>query len=262
MNNYGQQYKILNAKIELQLIEDILQFHNKGNLLMDECFVSSLKFHDLSYENFQSLERHEFEISPFNKDTIPLPEIKNDNRREVTARKFSDKKINFERVASLLTLSFGIEDKSRTYPSAGALYPVEIACAVLEGRLLNAPPCGFYHYRPTQNVLQSLRKVSLPTMKETLFHWDLSETSNPNFAFIYFITIPKMLIKYRHRGYRYALMEIGSMYQHADLMAKRLGLTNKLHSAFCDGELIKLLGLDNFTFMPIIIQSFGIPDEV
>jgi SagB-type dehydrogenase family enzyme len=124
-------------------------------------------------------------------------------------------------------------------------------------KLNNSPPSGFYHYRPTLNVLQPIKTLPSEAMRKVLLHMELTKACAPAFALLYVGVVAKMLVKYRHRGYRYALMEAGSMYQQADLIGQSLGLRNKLYSGFNDHEILKLIGLDNMTFLPLVIQSFG-----
>lgn len=259
MNVTGKNLKTMAVNLQVDLVDDVLQFHNKGNLCIDEKFKNRLLPHTLALDQLQSLERSDFEISPFHDEAVRCDSnSENTIRRQRSAKIFGETTIEFSTIKQLLHHSFGMRaDCSRPYPSGGALYPVEVICLVFAEKIKNSPPAGFYHYRPTRHVLQPLNQMDSETMRKVVYHLEMQKVAAPLFAFLYVGVIPKMLVKYRYRGYRYALMEAGSMYQQADLIAQTLGLRNKLYSGFNDHELIKFIGLDNLNFIPLVVQSFG-----
>ena len=79
----------------------------------------------------------------------------------------------------------------------------------------------------------------------------------PGLAIIYTIYMPKNLFKYRYRGYRMALMEVGSIYMLVELQAKALGLGCRLWSAYTDSMLCKALGINPALFFPVCVHFIG-----
>ena len=73
----------------------------------------------------------------------------------------------------------------------------------------------------------------------------------------YYEKFEKALFKYRYRGYRMALMETGSMYQNAVLVADQIGLKNRVWAGYTDSYVAKTMNLDQRTVAPLIVQFFG-----
>ncbi|MBB2660641.1 SagB/ThcOx family dehydrogenase [Escherichia coli] len=86
---------------------------------------------------------------------------------------------------------------------------------------------------------------------------DSERLGKPHFALVYCIIFEKALFKYRYRGYRMALMETGSMYQNAVLVADQIGLKNRVWAGYTDSYVAKTMNLDQRTVAPLIVQFFG-----
>jgi hypothetical protein len=81
------------------------------------------------------------------------------------------------------------------------------------------------------------------------------------FYVVYFINLKKAIFKYRSRGYRLALMEVGSMYQQMLRVAQDHGVGSRVLSGFSEYALAKNCGLDSRVLLPAIIQAFAYPEE-
>lgn len=84
-----------------------------------------------------------------------------------------------------------------------------------------------------------------------------NDIGTPNLALIYVMYMPKNLFKYRYRGYRMALMEVGSIYMLVEMQAKSLGLSCRLWSAYTDSMLCKVLGINPALFFPVCVHFIG-----
>lgn len=251
-------FKFLKHFTDYNLIQELLTFHNKSTVLIDPKITCHFK-PNISGQVLESLTNTDIEINPFHLHDIPCKTHTSAHlKRNRSADSFINKQIDFQVVESLLNESFAMQDDgSRPYPSGGALYPVEVFCVLFQERLLQSPVSGVYHYRPSLQVLQEICTITSTQLHEGL-HLDLSITiGSPNFCILYLVNIEKTLIKYRLRGYRYALIESGAMCHQADLVGKSLGLKNRLYSSFDDFELMSLLNLNKMSFLPIVIQMFG-----
>ena len=96
----------------------------------------------------------------------------------------------------------------------------------------------------------------LPTINR-LFHGLVEEDAPPNLCILYLVHIKKSIFKYRYRGYRHALMEVGSMYQQVAMVSQSLGLGSTVWSGFNDYQVMDELGLDRRMFLPLTMQFLG-----
>ncbi len=249
----------VNKHVDLKVKQDILRFHNKGNILIDNQFVPSLCFPPLPITVLQDLEGHDTEISPFHHESIPCTSTQNISiRRNRSASEFAATKIDFSILQTLLNESFAADDAlRRPYPSGGALYTIEVLCCIFNEKLHESPVSGIYHYRSNLKKLQLLRETPSEEIIQRVLHAEPEKSREANFIFIYMINLPKAIVKYRYRGYRLAWMEVGAMFMQADLVAKELGLKNRLSSSFNDFEITKFAQLDSHSFIPAVVQLFG-----
>jgi SagB-type dehydrogenase family enzyme len=248
-----------NKYVDLKVKKDILSFHNKGNILLDKPFFPAVSFPPLPLDVLQNLETLDTEINPFHHDSIPCTSIqKSAVRRNRSASDFTGQKIDFEILQTLLNESFAAnEELRRPYPSGGALYTIEVLCCATNEKINQLPVNGIYHYRANLKKLQLLREVSYEKINQHVLSLEQEQGRKANFILIYVINLPKAIVKYRYRGYRLAWMEVGAMFMQADLVARELGLKNRLSSSFNDFEITKFAQLDAHTFIPAIVQLFG-----
>lgn len=243
------------------VLEDINKFHKKGSFIFHESVSDISHLHNLSNTDLEQLTGNELLLKPSLSNTIddlseyslnPLDHL----HRNTSCDFFSSKPVPFNIVKNLVSplLSKGKTHK-RGYPSGGALYPVE--CFI----------CSLNKDNPWQeNILHLLPKTKSFEVVESSFDIEFLEKAilpnnsnigKPSFAVIYVGYIPKTIFKYKYRGYRLALMETGSMYMLLDLNAKRLGLRNRVWSAYTDDQVCKALGLNPALAFPFAVQFFG-----
>lgn len=170
------------------------------------------------------------------------------NRRSL--REYRDYPISINELYYLLHYAYGVTARMqaqsingtwayRAVPSAGALYPLEIYVAVLNGQL----PHGLYHYRPDRNGIEQV--------KEGEFYEDLKDRikAEPYInlskaSAIIFITgvYERVLVKYGDRGYRFILQEAGFVAQNMSLTANAIGLGSCMAGSFLDDQVDEFLG--------------------
>jgi SagB-type dehydrogenase family enzyme len=139
----------------------------------------------------------------------------------------------------------------RPYPSGGALYSAEmlvIAGEAIEG----VPPFSVAHYLPVSN-----RFELLPGQFDRESFKGISSIKGASFYLAYFVILKKAIFKYRSRGYRLALLEIGSMYQQITNVAQEHGVASRVLAGFSEYEFTKNCGLDSRLLLPAAIQAFG-----
>jgi SagB-type dehydrogenase family enzyme len=138
------------------------------------------------------------------------------------------------------TLSFeGFTLGARTYPSGGALYPLEIYPVL---QRVEGIADGIYHYDPFAHELEEIRIGNVHDQFAAMtFGQDMLATANA----ILFITavFERSMWKYGQRGYRYVWIEAGHLGQNLYLVAGALGLAPVALGGFYDAEANALLGL-------------------
>jgi len=168
-------------------------------------------------------------------------------RKRRSIREFSNLSISKKELYSLLFLSSGIthldgdlDNSKRTYPSAGARYPLEVYPIVLNCEGVEK---GLYHYNVKENSLEML-------LNKDLGKWLAKNTGGEkwimNVAVVFVITavLDRARIKYGDRGYRLALIETGHLGQNMLLLATELGLGSCPIAGFVDSEINKLLDIN------------------
>ena len=163
-------------------------------------------------------------------------------RRSV--REFGSASVELYEVGQLLWAAQGITDSQswplRTAPSAGALYPLEIALLVGD---VNGLASGVYRYLPRSHALRLLfkgdRRVSLANAA-----LGQSWVAEAACALVLTAVYQRTTSKYGERGERYVHMEVGHVGQNVYLQARALGLGTTMVGAFRDQEVHPVLGLE------------------
>ncbi len=172
------------------------------------------------------------------------------SRRSV--REFARQALTLDELSQLLWAAQGIsQGRFRTTPSAGALYPLEVAVAVRNVEGLEA---GVYRYDPAThdltvvrsgNVLRSLARAAIGQA------W----VEGGAIALVFAAVYDRTTTKYGERGSRYVHMEAGHAAQNVYLQAEAMGLGTVVVGAFRGGAVKDLLQLESdeepLTIMPV-----------
>jgi SagB-type dehydrogenase family enzyme len=144
----------------------------------------------------------------------------------------------------------------RMYPSAGALYPLDVV-ACISGVDGVAP--GHYVYDPIEHAL--LRRGDLTTA-------DLHEAAslhNPippaGVTFAISATFARSRAKYGLRGYRFTMFEAGHLAHAIIIAATALGLTSLPWGGFADAEVDAALDLDGLERSCLYLVSISAPED-
>ena len=133
----------------------------------------------------------------------------------------------------------GFSSGGRTYPSGGALYPLEIYPVLQQ---VEGLADGIYHYDPWHHELEEVRPGNFHAQfaAMTIGQGMLAQANA-----VFFITalFERSMWKYGQRGYRYTWIEAGHLGQNLYLVAGALGLAPVSVGGFYDGEANALLGV-------------------
>ncbi|MFC2061356.1 SagB/ThcOx family dehydrogenase [Elusimicrobiota bacterium] len=200
-------------------------------------------------------------------DIIKLPEpvIKGEISLEQaiytrhSVRSYSNKPLTLEDVSQLLWAAGGervdaVTSASRTYPSAGACYPLEFYLVV--GKVEGIEP-GLYYYQADRHALKSMIKGEL---RNTLTHEGYSQSVIKNAPATVVVTAiyPKTTKKYGKRGEKYVSMDSGYSGENIYLMAAARGLGTVAVGAFNEMGIKRVLRLHD-NEVPVCLYPVGYP---
>ena len=195
---------------------------------------------------------------------LDRPKIKKglieDIQNRESYRQFKDKGLNRNQISMILWAAGGrkvdaITQASRTAPSAGARYPLELFLLIGKDAT-EGIQAGLYHYLVKEHSLQPL--FSGDKRKELasacLGQGYISEAP---VSLILAVDYSRTTSRYgEDRGVRYVHMDVGHSCQNAYLMVTDLGLGTVEIGAFHDEEVKKVLGLDR-NIQPLAVMPIG-----
>lgn len=252
--------------VEQDVYEDVSEFHAKSNYtnvpgVTTRCYLSSADDQILS-----TLTQAEVPFWGGFEKSYKLSgersQKANEMLRDESAETFYDgQNLKFSFIEQLLIDAFTARSETsskRPYPSGGALYPIEVFLCKLSDNIDSWPKNeNVLHLLPLSKSLEILTSPSTTDLFKALSGNNQISLGSPYFAIVYAIFFEKAIFKYRHRGYRLALLEAGSMYQMADICAKNLGLRSRMWAGFTDYQVAKIMGVNFKHIAPLAIQFFG-----
>lgn len=177
-----------------------------------------------------------------------------------STRKFSKTPLTSKEVSSLLYYSSGLrritlgQTANRFYPSAGARYPLEVYLAVLNVEGLDK---GIYHYFPKNH---SLEVLLTDPFRRTLFR-NIGQAWIKKSAVLFIISAVfyRSEVKYKDRGYRHVLTEVGHLTQNLYLVSSALALGCCSFAGYIDDGVNEILDLDGLEESVVGITAVGHP---
>ncbi len=191
---------------------------------------------------------------PIHKGTVSVEEA---IFRRKSVRDFSGKALSLQEVSQLLWAAGGktvdgITGPTRAYPSAGAIYPLDIY--LVAGNVTGLIP-GIYHYEWMKNQLKLVKKGDL---RGSLARAALSQRMIQDAPVTIVVTAQydKTLRRYGKRGMeRYVAMDTGHLGQNIHLQAEGMGLGTVMVGAFIDRDVKEILGTADE--LPVYMMPVG-----
>ena len=129
----------------------------------------------------------------------------------------------------------------RMYPSAGGLFPLESYVVLFQP--LEEYASGVYHYNPHTHSMTLIKKVTFTqTLMSALVMYEYA--TNAKMAIIFTAVFDRITKKYGERGYRFTLIEAGSMAQNVTLKATAIGVDSVQMGGIIDTQIENLLSID------------------
>lgn len=181
------------------------------------------------------------------------------NRR--SPNMFTGENISTHNLGALLSFGAGITDwggdpdtHRRAYPSAGAMYPLELYLCPLA---ISGLDPGVYHFNVREECLEQLT-TEVYREDMSFIANDLTETA----AVALFLTsaFDRTTKKYSDRGYRYVLMEAGHLMQNVCLVAEALELGCRPIAGFNEDKADEFLDCPH-SETTLYIGLVGVPRE-
>lgn len=251
--------------MDVNVFDDIVKFHSKTNFAIHKAVEPVTCLHNLPAATLKQLTGNELKFYPDMDLTVQTTAVEsletcNPLSRMDSCSFFPKQKLSFDKIKKLISplLAKTSATYNRGYPSGGALYPIEIfLCNLSENN--TDWPCdeNVLHLLPQSKKLEI---IQCSVEREKLIQAIIpppNQIGSPNIAIVYAAYIPKTIFKYRHRGYRLAHLEAGSMYMLTDLMSKQLKIPNRVWSGYCDHMISKCMGLNPTLLFPLCVQLFG-----
>lgn len=195
---------------------------------------------------------------------LPEPETKEGPsiwdclRRRRSWRNYKNQPVSLMELSQILWGSYGVTAKEwgyylRTVPSAGALYPIEIYVASFN---VDGLKKGIYHFNP--------KDMSLNGVFEGDFSREITNAClgqdfilDSAFALIFTAILLRTTSRYRERGIRYILMDLGCIIQNTYISLTALGMGGCIIGAFLDSAMNKIMNLDPQKELVLAVFSAG-----
>lgn len=183
---------------------------------------------------------------PKTKSSSSLEEALNKRR---SVRDYKKSRLSLDQVSQLLWAASGINQYGRTFPSAGATYPLETYLVVGEVEGLKT---GIYHYLPNEHILKKIKDGDIrKKLSQAALGQGMIENAPVNI--IIDADYYRTTTHYGERGKRYVHMEAGHVGQNVHLQAEVLNLGTVMIGAFRDERVKSVLGVkeDPLYIIPI-----------
>ncbi len=179
--------------------------------------------------------------------------------RRVSRRNFSGDALDLSQVGTLLWSAGGmgvdgVSGPTRTIPSAGATYPLDIY--LLAGNI-NGLAAGIYSYDYINHALYPhLKGDQREALAAAALNQDFVAAAPASIVFV--ATYERTTERYGERGIRYVFMDSGYASQNIYLMATEMSLITVAIGAFNDDKVSAVLQVSG---EPVLIMPVGFPDS-
>ena len=143
----------------------------------------------------------------------------------------------------------------RTYPSAGGLYPVQVVVA--HRNTSDLEEWESLHYISSTNSIESLSKFTSAEMLCYIGHTDTFDPRSADFIVAYLVLPCLSIAKYEPRGYKFSLLEVGTMQESARQAGELSGWQSRAYGYYDELGIAALFGLNPDRAWIEGLQFFG-----
>lgn len=190
-------------------------------------------------------------------DRLEKKLLKNALIERQSQRNFKQKsRLEMTNISTILQYSIGLnrtylnketDDYSRFYPSAGGRYPIEAYIFMQNDAIIDS---SIYHYYVRENVLEKLFPIQKDEIKEAFLDDGITQ-----YPCLLVLTgfMPRTTMKYKNRGFHYALIEAGHIGQNVYLISAALGVQCCAIGGFIENEICRLLDINPEEEYPLYV---------
>jgi SagB-type dehydrogenase family enzyme len=250
---YHQESKLSNHKLQ-QFVEQIVEFG--GNAV-------STQHATVSFKQYPTREQIDLPRSSRRLGGHRLRDVL--RQRRTRRGEFTSRQVNLKQWGTLFEMSCGLTGKIahpeypdiiqdlRAWPSAGALYPIELYIASL---VTDEIERAWYHYQVQTHRLAKIGPCPSEEQLAQLVYAD-GLWSNASGLLVLTGNFNRTQQKYGERGYRFLFLDAGHLAQNLLLACEDLGLAAIPLGAFDDDMLAKSLELDTTREAPLYAILVG-----
>lgn len=243
--------------LDKKQLNDIIKFHNKTLFT----FHNKIPNMSMSANMMNWLTENEF------KQTIPQDyheiinlekNLKDESDIKSIEKGHLENEILFKELSEILNGSFQFNKSgNKNYPSAGALYVINIIVIVIDyNKIEKLSENGIYIYDAKNGSLILYKIWNDEDISKFKKYMNCKESPLGNLCIAYSIDLRKSILKYEYRGYRHGLIEVGLMAQNLRIqLHNSRKFRERCWSGFSDNALTKLCGL-NVRNAPIIMTQW------
>lgn len=217
---------------------DELYHVNSKNTSLDELNTVSSQIKDLIS---QQPKRHSDFTVQLDEESKVDKKTKDILESRESTRNFKQYDIQLPEISAILKNSYGYKENERSYPSAGALYPVEIYWFNLSDNSLDRAIYRYSLFDSNLSKVQDLEAIKPLFMNQIQENVNLQKISG---FFGLTGVFNRLRMKYGSRGYRYTLIESGHIAQNILLIAEELNLDTLPIGGFYDRKVEDVMELD------------------
>lgn len=204
------------------------------------------------------------------KSTKPTTGIDDVLSRRRSVRNFTYFQVSTQLLANVLngslgttqvstsTLSEDIKFEYRPYPAAGGIFSIEHYVFLLSADELEM---GIYHYEPRSRCLTWIKPIIDINQLHLATTLPYSILTNAAFIILQTSVFSRVVNKYRERGYRFSLIEVGLATQTICLVSQSHGLGTLVWGGFREMLIDQMLGLDTTEETGINLIVVGLPAD-
>lgn len=234
------------------MLKEIKQFYEKTKLKEVEAPNNGenipVEYIHIFQKNYPRLPSIKLRREPFDGEFEKLLKIRR------STRDFSETPVPISAVSNMLKSCSIIGNGStrRTYPSAGARYPIELYLIAFN---IEGIARGVYHFNSSKFTLELLLLQDLRSQEAEIVCPYLKNTGG---AFIFTSVVSRSEVKYKYKAYPYSLIEAGHMAQNVILAACKYGVGICPVGGFINDYVSRLLDLSEEE-QPLYVLGFGKP---
>jgi SagB-type dehydrogenase family enzyme len=189
-------------------------------------------------------------------DLLPLRRLDAASAQRRSIREFADTPVRKEQLGALLSGLAQRDDATRSFPSAGGLYPLEVVAALAS---VETTPRQLCVYHPETHALG--RVGDLPPWDTWNVALGSGVETEPPITLFFLLDMTAMIDKYGERGGRFAFLEAGHAGQVLAMSAAACGLGGYALGGSLDHATRQLFGLNRLPNPPIVAMAYacGVP---